>query len=195
VNPVGPRSCYDEGKRCAETLFADYRRQHGLRVKIARIFNTYGPRMHPHDGRVVSNFVLQALRGEPIMVYGEGRQTRSFCYVTDLIEAFVRLMNTPDDFVGPINLGNPEELTILDLAETTIRLTGSRSQIVFAAKPEDDPMQRRPDIGLARRVLRWAPKVALEDGLARTIEYFDRLLRADEVGPAGTERAKQATAR
>jgi UDP-glucuronate decarboxylase len=195
VNPIGPRSCYDEGKRCAETLFTDYRRQHGLRVKIARIFNTYGPRMHPHDGRVVSNFVLQALRGEPITVYGDGRQTRSFCYVTDLIEALVRLMDTPDDFVGPVNLGNAEEFTILELAEETIRLTGSRSTIVFAAQPEDDPRQRRPDIGLARRTLHWAPTVPLADGLVRTIEYFDRLLRENEAVPVETERLKKATAR
>jgi UDP-glucuronate decarboxylase len=194
VNPIGPRSCYDEGKRCAETLFADYRRQHGLRVKIARIFNTYGPRMHPNDGRVVSNFVLQALRGEPITVYGDGQQTRSFCYVTDLIEALARLMDTPDDFVGPVNLGNPEEFTILELAETTIRLTGSRSRIVFAAKPADDPKQRRPDIGLARRVLRWTPTVTLADGLVRTIEYFDELLRDNEAVPGETRGQRIATA-
>ncbi len=195
VNPIGPRSCYDEGKRCAETLFADYRRQHGLRVKIARIFNTYGPRMHPNDGRVVSNFVLQALRGEPITVYGDGRQTRSFCYVTDLIDALPRLMDTPDDFVGPVNLGNPEEFTILELAETTIRLTGSRSRIVFAARPQDDPAQRRPDIGLARRVLRWTPTVSLADGLMRTIEYFDRMLREDQAVSEQTERLRNASAR
>jgi UDP-glucuronate decarboxylase len=195
VNPIGPRSCYDEGKRCAETLFSDYRRQHGLRVKIARIFNTYGPRMHPNDGRVVSNFVLQALRGEPITVYGDGRQTRSFCYVTDLIDALPRLMETPDDFIGPVNLGNPEEFTILELAETTIRLTGSRSKIVFAARPQDDPAQRRPDIGLARRVLRWTPTVALADGLMRTIEYFDRLLRGNQAVSKDTERLRNATAR
>jgi UDP-glucuronate decarboxylase len=195
VNPIGPRSCYDEGKRCAETLFTDYRRQHGLRVKIARIFNTYGPRMHPNDGRVVSNFVLQALRHEPITVYGDGRQTRSFCYVTDLIEAIVRLMGTPDDFVGPVNLGNPQEFTILELAETTIRLTGSRSPIVFEGRPKDDPKQRRPDIGLARRVLRWTPTVTLADGLMRTIEYFDRLLRENQAVPDETERLRDATAR
>jgi UDP-glucuronate decarboxylase len=196
VNPIGPRSCYDEGKRCAETLFIDYRRQHGLRVKIARIFNTYGPRMHPNDGRVVSNFVLQALRGEPITVHGDGGQTRSFCYVTDLIDALPRLMDeTPDDFIGPVNLGNPEEFTILELAETTIRLTGSRSKIVFAPRPQDDPAQRRPDIGLARRVLRWTPTVALADGLMRTIEYFDSLLRENQAVPQETERLRNATAR
>jgi UDP-glucuronate decarboxylase len=177
VNPVGPRSCYDEGKRCAETLFMDYRRQHRLRTKIARIFNTYGPRMHPNDGRVVSNFVLQALRGLPITVYGEGKQTRSFCYVSDLVDALVKLMNTPDEFAGPVNLGNPDEYTILELAEKIIELTASRSRIVLAPLPQDDPVQRRPDIDLARRVLDWAPVVHLEEGLAKTIAYFDGLLR------------------
>jgi UDP-glucuronate decarboxylase len=195
VNPIGPRSCYDEGKRCAETLFADYRRQHGLRVKIARIFNTYGPRMQPNDGRVVSNFILQALQEKPLTVYGDGGQTRSFCYVSDLIDALVRLMATPDDFVGPVNLGNPQEFTILELAETTIRLTGSRSKIEFAARPQDDPAQRRPDIGLAQRTLRWTPTVALADGLMRTIEYFDRLLSEHRAVGEETGRLRNATAR
>jgi len=172
VNPIGLRSCYDEGKRCAETLFFDYRRQHNLRIKVARIFNTYGPRMHPNDGRVVSNFIAQALKGAPITVYGDGKQTRSFCYVDDLIEAFVRLMATPDDFTGPVNLGNPEEFTILELARKVIANTGSRSEIVFKPLPSDDPMQRQPDISLARQMLQWEPVVALNEGLRRTISYF-----------------------
>ncbi|TLZ37026.1 MAG: SDR family oxidoreductase, partial [Gammaproteobacteria bacterium] len=172
VNPIGLRSCYDEGKRCAETLFFDYRRQHNLRIKVARIFNTYGPRMHPNDGRVVSNFIAQALKGAPITVYGDGKQTRSFCYVDDLIEAFVRLMATPDDFTGPVNLGNPEEFTILELARKVIANTGSRSEIVFKPLPSDDPMQRQPDISLARQILQWEPAVALNEGLRRTISYF-----------------------
>jgi UDP-glucuronate decarboxylase len=172
VNPVGLRSCYDESKRCAETLFFDYRRQHNLRIKVARIFNTYGPRMHPNDGRVVSNFIVQALKGEPITVYGDGKQTRSFCYVDDLIEAFVRLMGTPDDFTGPINLGNPGEFSILELAEKVVMMTNSKSRIIFKPLPGDDPMQRCPDIGLAKEKLDWSPKVALEEGLARTIQYF-----------------------
>jgi len=172
VNPIGRRSCYDEGKRCAETLFFDYHRQHGLRIKVARIFNTYGPRMHPNDGRVVSNFIVQALKGEPITVFGEGRQTRSFCYVDDLIEAIVRTMATPDAFTGPVNVGNPVEFTILDLARKVIALTGSRSEIVFHPLPSDDPLQRKPDITLARGALKWEPGVGLEDGLSRTIEYF-----------------------
>ena len=172
VNPIGLRSCYDEGKRCAETLFFDYRRQHKLGIKVARIFNTYGPRMHPNDGRVVSNFIRQALKGAPITVYGDGRQTRSFCYVDDLIEAFVRLMATPDDFTGPVNLGNPEEFTILELARKVIANTGSRSEIVFKPLPSDDPMQRQPDISLARQMLQWEPAVALNEGLRRTISYF-----------------------
>ena len=172
VNPIGLRSCYDEGKRCAETLFFDYRRQHKLRIKVARIFNTYGPRMHPNDGRVVSNFIAQALKGAPITVYGDGKQTRSFCYVDDLIEAFVRLMATPDDFTGPINLGNPEEFTILELARKVIANTGSRSEIVFKPLPSDDPMQRQPDISLAKQMLQWEPVVALNEGLRRTISYF-----------------------
>jgi UDP-glucuronate decarboxylase len=175
VNPVGARSCYDEGKRCAETLFFDYRRQHGLAIKVARIFNTYGPRMHPNDGRVVSNFIVQALQGRPITVYGKGRQTRSFCYVSDMIDAFVRLMASDEDFTGPVNLGNPHECTILELAETVIAMTGSRSKIVFEPLPSDDPAQRCPDISLAKAMLDWQPKVPLEEGLQKTIEYFERL--------------------
>jgi len=172
VNPIGLRSCYDEGKRCAETLFFDYHRQHKLRIKVARIFNTYGPRMHPNDGRVVSNFIEQALKGAPITVYGDGKQTRSFCYVDDLIEALVRLMATSDDFTGPVNLGNPEEFTILELARKVIENTGSGSEIVFKPLPSDDPMQRQPDISLARQMLQWEPVVALNEGLRRTISYF-----------------------
>jgi len=172
VNPIGLRSCYDEGKRCAETLFFDYRRQHKLRIKVARIFNTYGPRMHPNDGRVVSNFIEQALKGAPITVYGDGKQTRSFCYVDDLIDALVRLMATSDDFTGPVNLGNPEEFTILELARKVIANTGSRSEIVFKPLPSDDPVQRQPDISLARQMLQWEPVVALNEGLRRTISYF-----------------------
>ena len=174
VNPIGMRSCYDEGKRCAETLFFDYHRQHGLRIKVARIFNTYGPRMHPNDGRVVSNFIVQALSGKPITVFGEGKQTRSFCYVDDLIEAMVRIMATPDDFTGPVNIGNPGEFTILELARKVVEMTGSKSQIVFQLLPSDDPMQRKPDIALAESALGWSPKIGLEDGLPRAIEYFRR---------------------
>jgi UDP-glucuronate decarboxylase len=177
VNPVGIRSCYDEGKRCAETLFFDYHRQHALDVRVARIFNTYGPRMHPNDGRVVSNFIVQALRNEPITVYGDGGQTRSFCYVDDLIEGFVRFMATAD-FTGPVNIGNPHEFTILQLAQKVIELTGSRSQIVARPLPQDDPMQRQPDITLARERLGWQPRVQLDEGLRSTIAYFDELLRA-----------------
>ncbi|MEJ2640464.1 MAG: SDR family oxidoreductase [Desulfosarcinaceae bacterium] len=176
VNPIGYRACYDEGKRCAETLFFDYYRQHGLCIKVARIFNTYGPRMHPNDGRVVSNFIVQALRGAPITVFGKGDQTRSFCFVDDLVEAFIRLMDTPDDFPGPVNLGNPGEFTILELAETVIRLTGSTSKIAFEPLPEDDPLQRKPDIRLAREKLGWEPKIKLEEGLARTIAYFESII-------------------
>ncbi len=176
VNPIGHRSCYDEGKRCAETLFFDYWRQHGLRIKVARIFNTYGPRMHPNDGRVVSNFIVQALRNEPITVYGDGRQTRSFCYVDDLVEGIVRFMGSDDAFVGPVNMGNPDEITILELAELIVELTGSRSEIGFRPLPHDDPVQRRPDISLARERLQWAPAVKLRDGLRETIAYFARLL-------------------
>jgi len=178
VNPVGLRSCYDEGKRCAETLFMDYRRQHGLEIKVARIFNTYGPRMHPSDGRVVSNFIVQALKGEPITIYGEGRQTRSFCYVDDLIEGLLRLMDTPGDFTGPVNLGNPSEFEIRELAELTMKLTRSKSKVIFKPLPSDDPAQRQPDIGLAREVLRWEPGTELEAGLLKTIAYFDKLLGA-----------------
>ena len=176
VNPVGLRSCYDEGKRCAETLFFDYRRQHNLRIKVARIFNTYGPRMHPHDGRVVSNFIMQALKGEPITIYGDGKQTRSFCYVDDLIEGFIRLMNTTDDVTGPVNLGNPSEFTIRELAEKVISMTGSKSKLVFKPLPSDDPMQRCPDIALARGKLGWEPTIKLQDGLVKTIEYFRTLV-------------------
>lgn len=176
VNPIGMRSCYDEGKRCAETLFFDYYRQHQLRIKVARIFNTYGPRMHPGDGRVVSNFIVQALKNEAITIYGEGNQTRSFCYVDDLIEAFVRFMNSEHEITGPINLGNPNEFTILELAKTVIQMTGSKSELVFLPLPSDDPRQRQPDISLAQSTLGWKPKVALSEGLGRTIPYFDQML-------------------
>ena len=178
VNPIGPRSCYDEGKRCAETLFFDYHRQHRLEIKVARIFNTYGPRMHPNDGRVVSNFIVQALKGEPITIYGDGKQTRSFCYVDDLIEGFIRLMDSPKEITGPINLGNPGEFTMLELAEAVIRLTGSRSKLTHLPLPHDDPKQRRPDISKAREHFGWEPKIQLEQGLQRTISYFDKLLSA-----------------
>jgi len=177
VNPIGPRSCYDEGKRCAETLFFDYRRQHNLPIKVARIFNTYGPGMHPADGRVVSNFVIQALRNEDITVYGEGQQTRSFCYVDDLVEGLIRLMETHDDVTGPVNLGNPVEFTIRQLAELVIELTASSSKLVFRPLPQDDPKQRCPDIGLAKSLLGWLPQVQLREGLTKTIDYFERLLR------------------
>jgi UDP-glucuronate decarboxylase len=177
VNPVGPRSCYDEGKRCAETLFFDYRRQHSLGIKVARIFNTYGPRMHPNDGRVVSNFIVQALQNKPITLYGDGAQTRSFCYVDDLIEGFIRLMASPDDVAGPVNLGNPGEFTIIDLADIIRDLTGSRSPIVHEPLPQDDPRQRQPDIQLARSRLGWEPKVSLREGLKPTIAYFEQMLR------------------
>jgi UDP-glucuronate decarboxylase len=176
VNPIGPRSCYDEGKRCAETLFFDYHRQHALEVKVARIFNTYGPRMHPRDGRVVSNFIVQALKGEPITLYGDGSQTRSFCYVDDLIEGFIRLMESPVNFTGPVNLGNPGEFTIRALAEKVIAMTGSRSRLEFRPLPADDPKQRQPDIALARSRLGWSPMVTLEKGLPTTIEYFRSLM-------------------
>ncbi len=175
VNPIGIRSCYDEGKRCAETLFFDYHRQHNLQIKVARIFNTYGPRMHPQDGRVVSNFIVQALSGKDITIYGDGSQTRSFCYVDDLIDAFVSLMATPDDFTGPVNLGNPIEFTILELANEVIRMTNSTSKIIFEKLPSDDPKQRRPDINLAKKSLGWNPQVNLRDGLMNTIEYFNSL--------------------
>jgi UDP-glucuronate decarboxylase len=176
VNPIGPRSCYDEGKRCAETLFFDYWRQHKLQIKVARIFNTYGPRMRPDDGRVVSNFIVQALQNKPITVYGSGQQTRSFCYVDDLIDGLVRLMGTKDEVTGPINLGNPAEFTMLELANLAIELTGSRSTIKYLPLPEDDPRQRQPDIGVASRELGWKPRVQLREGLARTIAYFEELL-------------------
>jgi UDP-glucuronate decarboxylase len=176
VNPIGPRSCYDEGKRCAETLFFDYHRQHGLEVKVARIFNTYGPRMHPRDGRVVSNFIVQAIKGEPITLYGDGNQTRSFCYVDDLVEGFVRLMDSPADFTGPVNLGNPGEFTIRALAEKILAVTGSRSTLEFRPLPVDDPRQRQPDITLASSRLGWSPKVTLEEGLPGTIAYFRSLM-------------------
>jgi UDP-glucuronate decarboxylase len=172
VNPIGIRSCYDEGKRCAETLFLDYHRQHKLKIKIARIFNTYGPRMHPQDGRVVSNFIMQALQGEPITIYGDGQQSRSFCYVDEMVDAFIRLMNSSDDFIGPVNLGNPGEFTIRELAEKTLSMTGSKSELRNLPLPEDDPKQRQPDITLAKEKLGWEPKIKLEEGLAKTIEYF-----------------------
>jgi UDP-glucuronate decarboxylase len=178
VNPIGPRSCYDEGKRCAETLFFDYYRQHKLRIKVIRIFNTYGPRMHPNDGRVVSNFVMQALQNQPITIYGDGSQTRSFCYVDDMIDAFLALMATGDDVTGPINVGNPGEFTMLELAQNIIDLTGSKSRIERRPLPQDDPKQRRPNIEKAQQVLGWSPKVPLRAGLAKTIEYFDGLLKA-----------------
>lgn len=177
VNPIGPRACYDEGKRCAETLFFDYHRQHRLEIKVARIFNTYGPNMHPNDGRVVSNFIVQALKGEPITIYGDGSQTRSFCYVDDLVDAFLLLMDSPADVTGPINLGNPTELTILGLANRIIELTGSKSRIERRELPMDDPRKRKPDISRARKHLGWEPKVSLEEGLPKTIAYFDALLR------------------
>jgi len=177
VNTIGPRACYDEGKRCAETLFFDYHRQHRLDIKVARIFNTYGPRMHPNDGRVVSNFIIQALLGEPITIYGDGGQTRSFCYVDDLVEGFLRLMDTGPDFPGPVNLGNPNEFTIRELAEEVLDLTGSKSKLVNEPLPQDDPRQRQPDIALARDKLEWEPKTQLREGLTKTIAYFDRILQ------------------
>jgi UDP-glucuronate decarboxylase len=177
VNPIGTRSCYDEGKRCAETLFFDYHRQHGMEIKVARIFNTYGPRMHPADGRVVSNFIVQALKGQPITIYGNGEQTRSFCYCDDLIEGFLRLMATPADITGPVNLGNPTEFTMIELAEAVLDLTGSKSPLVNEPLPEDDPRQRQPDIGKARELLGWEPKIELREGLKHTIAYFEELLR------------------
>jgi UDP-glucuronate decarboxylase len=186
VNPIGPRSCYDEGKRCAETLFFDYRRQHDMPIKIARIFNTYGPRMHPNDGRVVSNFIMQALQGQDITLYGDGAQTRAFCYVDDLVDGLIALMDTPDDVTGPINLGNPAEFTIRALAETTIALTRSKSRIVQLPLPQDDPKQRRPDIGKAIKTLGWQPTVELREGLTRTIGYFAQLLAAGSTAAAGS---------
>ncbi|MHB0926665.1 MAG: GDP-mannose 4,6-dehydratase, partial [Gallionellaceae bacterium] len=176
VNPIGPRSCYDEGKRCAETLFFDYYRQHNLSIKVARIFNTYGPRMHPNDGRVVSNFIVQAIRGEDITIYGDGQQTRSFCYVDDMIEGFIRLMGSDGAITGPVNLGNPGEYTMLELAETILKLAGSGSRLVYKPLPQDDPRQRQPDITLAQNTLGWTPRINLEDGLKETIDYFRRVL-------------------
>lgn len=176
VNPIGIRSCYDEGKRCAETLFFDYHRQHQLEIKVVRIFNTYGPRMHPNDGRVVSNFIMQALRGEDITIYGDGMQTRSFCYVDDLIEVMLRMMETPKEFIGPVNIGNPCEFTMLELAETVLAISGGKSKLRFEPLPEDDPRQRQPDISLAKSKLDWSPKVSLEDGLKETVSYFRSIL-------------------
>lgn len=178
VNPIGIRSCYDEGKRCAETLFFDYRRQHSLDIKVVRIFNTYGPRMNPYDGRVVSNFIVQALQGEDITIYGDGSQTRSFCYVDDLMDAMLGVMELPSDFTGPINIGNPGEFTMVELAERVLKLTGSRSRLVYKPLPQDDPRQRQPDISLAKSVLKWEPRVSLEDGLKETVGYFRRVLEA-----------------
>ena len=176
VNPIGPRACYDEGKRCAETLFFDYHRQYGLKIKVARIFNTYGPRMHQNDGRVVSNFIVQALKKEPITIYGDGLQTRSFCYVDDMVNGLINLMNSQDAITGPINLGNPEEITMLELANKIIKLTNSRSEIIFRPLPADDPKQRKPDITLAKEKIGWSPEVSLDEGLQKTIAYFDALL-------------------
>ncbi|HJU24629.1 MAG TPA: UDP-glucuronic acid decarboxylase family protein [Casimicrobiaceae bacterium] len=187
VNPIGPRACYDEGKRCAETLFCDYRRQHGLDTRIARIFNTYGPRMQPADGRVVSNFIVAALRNEPLTIHGDGWQTRSFCFVSDTVDGLLRLMNLPDPCPGPINIGNPAELNVLELAKRVRKLARSRSKIVFVPAACDDPRQRRPDITLARRVLRWTPKVGIDDGLARTIDYFRRTLSREAPSRAGAD--------
>jgi UDP-glucuronate decarboxylase len=204
VNPIGPRSCYDEGKRCAETLFFDYHRQHRVRIKVARIFNTYGPRMHPNDGRVVSNFIVQALRGEPITIYGDGGQTRSFCFVADLVDALVRLMGTGDDVTGPINLGNPEEYTIRQLAELVIEITGSRSRLEARPLPADDPRQRRPDIDRAGELLHWSPSTPARQGIEATVRYFEALLRGDparaeasgtpRVRVPGAERSERTTA-
>lgn len=177
VNPIGTRACYDEGKRCAETLFFDYHRQHQLKIKVARIFNTYGPRMHPNDGRVVSNFIVQALENKPITIYGDGSQTRSFCYVDDLVEGLIRLMNSPDELTGPVNMGNPGEFTILELAQKVIDLTGAKSKIVHETLPQDDPKQRKPDITLAKKTLSWQPAIDLEQGLKSTVAYFDQLLK------------------
>lgn len=177
VNPIGLRACYDEGKRCAETLFFAYHRQHKLRIKVARIFNTYGPRMHPNDGRVVSNFIVQALQGKDITIYGDGKQTRSFCYIDDMIEGLIKLMNSSDEFTGPVNLGNPEEISIIELAEIVLRLTKSKSKLVFKPLPEDDPKQRRPDITLAKNILGWKPVVSLEEGLEKTIFYFKEIFQ------------------
>lgn len=180
VNPIGLRSCYDEGKRCAETLFFDYYRQHKLKIKVARIFNTYGPRMHPNDGRVISNFIMQALRGEDVTVFGDGSQTRSFCYVDDMIDGLLKLMDSPDDFTGPVNIGNPAEFSILELAEKIIKLTGSGSKVVFKLLPPDDPVQRQPDITQVKEKLSWSPIIPLEEGLKKTVEYFEELIRNEK---------------
>lgn len=190
VNTIGPRACYDEGKRCAETLFFDYHRQHNLDIKVVRIFNTYGPRMHPNDGRVVSNFIIQALQGQPITIYGNGQQSRSFCYVDDLVEGFLRMMDTGRDFPGPVNLGNPNEFTIKELAEAVLDLTGSKSQLVNKPLPQDDPRQRQPDITLARANLDWEPKTQLREGLTKTIAYFDELLRKNDAAVTALEAAQ-----
>jgi UDP-glucuronate decarboxylase len=195
VNPVGSRSCYDEGKRCAETLFFDYRRQHGLSIKVARIFNTYGPNMRPDDGRVVSNFICQALLGEDITIYGEGMQTRSFCYVTDLIDGLDRLMNSPREITGPVNIGNPREFSILELAEKIVAIIGSKSKLVKKPLPEDDPRQRQPDIALAEKLLGWRPKIELDEGLQSTIAYFEALLREHGKSIAGEVRLSRAGSR
>ena len=181
VNPIGLRACYDEGKRCAETLFFDYKRLHNLQIKVARIFNTYGPRMHPNDGRVVSNFIVQALKSRPITIYGDGSQTRSFCYVDDLVEGLFRLMNSPVDMVGPVNLGNDDEFTIMELAKQIIEISGSKSKFVYKALPNDDPRKRRPDLKLAREMLSYQPKIQLKEGLSRTIEYFDNLMKREQL--------------
>jgi UDP-glucuronate decarboxylase len=178
VNPIGPRACYDEGKRCAETLFFDYYRQHRVRIKVARIFNTYGPHMHPNDGRVISNFIIQALRGEPLTIYGKGSQTRSFCYVDDMVEGLILLMKSSEEVTGPVNLGNPVEHSILEIAKKILELTGSKSKIIFQPSPQDDPERRRPDISLAQKTLGWSAKVTLEEGLPKTIDYFDNVLRS-----------------
>jgi len=184
VNPIGPRSCYDEGKRCAETLFFDYRRQHDMEIRVVRIFNTYGPRMHPNDGRVVSNFIVQALQGQDITIFGDGKQTRSFCYVDDLIDGMVRMMNNEADFVGPVNIGNPNEFTMLELAQSVLKLTSSKSKLVFRDLPHDDPKQRQPDIGVARQRLSWEPRIQLEQGLLRTIAYFREILGERAASPS-----------
>lgn len=192
VNPIGFRSCYDEGKRCAETLFFDYRRQHNLQIKVARIFNTYGPRMHPNDGRVVSNFIVQALRGEDISIYGDGSQSRAFCYVDDMIDGFIRMMDTPDSVTGPINLGNPSEFTIRELAERVIDLTGSASRIVYMPLPHDDPRQRCPDISKARDTLDWKPITGLNEGLLKTIQYFDHQLSGSVESPTSSSHSRES---
>ena len=193
VNPIGLRSCYDEAKRCAETLFFDYRRQHNMPIKVVRIFNTYGPRMHPHDGRVVSNFIVQALKGEDITIYGDGSQSRSFCYVDDLVEAMFRMMETPQEVTGPINIGNPNEFTILELAKLVISMTAARSKVKFEPLPSDDPRQRQPDISKAKAILGWEPKTQLREGLAKTIDYFDKMLSKEGTSPFARRRIPAAT--